>query len=522
MARRYSPGGQRAPPSPVLEKRILNTKRKSTLGESLPEKPTAEVLDLRSLSLITNRPAFTRSHTLDRKFSLQPVTIGSKKILVLLVDFSENIGMLAKQHYSDMLFSKGIFPTGSFKDYYLEVSYQKLNVNGEIVGGDKGWLRAPKPYSYYTQDNYGFGSYPNNVIKLVEDAVDLASRFIKFSNYDCDGDGVVDNLFIIHAGPGAEETGNVGHIWSHMATMPPKLVDGVKVSSYSMEPENGRIGVFCHEFAHMLGLPDLYDHGMNSAGTGSWDLMASGCWNNCGMTPSHPIAWCKVSLGWVRPMKVDKTQSINIKPCCSYPDIFKLQVDEQQYFLLENRKKKGFDSHLSGEGLLILHVDEGQPNNNDQNHHLVSIEQCDGKYDLNKNANHGDRGDVFPYGASCAFTATTVLSSKTYNEEDSGMAVSNIKRSGDLINADVIIGKVSGIPEGKPVWYYNQSLSSVFANCASQHTWANVPDLGWRIIKEGSPDSVTNLFFLCCEAVARKRKVNVYADGEAIYTLYLL
>lgn len=522
MARQYSPGGQMVPPSPVLEKRILNTRRKFTLGESLPEKPTADVLDLRSFSLITNRPAFTRSHTLGRKSSSVPVTTGAKRVLVILADFSENIGRLTTQYYSDMLFSRRTFPTGSLKDYFLEASYQRLNVDGEVIGGDKGWLRAPKPYSYYTQDEYGFGSYPNNTIKLVEDVVDLASRFVKFSNYDFDGDGVVDNLFIIHAGPGAEETGDLSHIWSHTATMPPKVVDGVKVSSYSMEPENGKLGVFCHEFAHTLGLPDLYDYDMDSAGAGSWDLMASGCWNNGGTTPSHPSAWCKVSLGWVSPVKVDKTQCVNIRPCCSYPDIFKLRVDDQQYFLLENRKKKGFDSYLPGEGLLILHVDEGRTNNSDQNHYLVDIEQCDGKCDLNNNINHGDPGDPFPYGASCAFTATTVPSSKTYKGADSGLAVSNIKRSGDLITADVIIGKAGGIPGEKPVWYYNQTLSSVFANCASQHTWANVLDLGWRKIKEGSPNSVTNLFFLCCEAVARKRKVNVYADGEAIYTLYLL
>jgi immune inhibitor A len=510
------------PPSPQLEQKILKTKQRFLTGESLPWKTTLDILDLQSFVLITHRPAYTRPHTLGvpAPVSTASPVIGERRALVLLVDFQDNPSSKPRQHYTDMLFSSGKYPTGSLRDYYYEASYHKLTVTGDVSGedgGKKGWYRAPKAYSYYADEKYGFGEYPKNATRLVEDAVDLAAGHVDFANYDVDGDGEVDALFIVHAGPGAEVSGLTTHIWSHMSNIPPKTVDGVRVSRYSMEPEDGNIGVFCHELGHVFGLPDLYDYDMDSAGTGSWDLMAGGSWNNGGLTPAHPVGWCKAKLGWVEPQLVSGSlKSITLKPSILHPEVYRLPAgsNEKEYFLIENRKRTGFDSYIPGEGLMIQHVDESQRNNNDQAHYLVDIEQCDGRCDLNKNANRGDEEDLFPSKSCDSFSAKTNPSSKTYAGEDSRVEFKNIRRSGENIIIDLFTGEVL-----EAVWHYDQRITMAFAHSSSQWTWAHISGLGWRRIKENASEGDASVVGLCCRAVAADSKVSVYADGSFLYSI---
>ncbi len=226
--------GCKVPPSPELKKKIKRSKQLLKAGKALPMATTVDFLDLASLTLITSRPARTRAHTLV-KFPRAPASIvGERRALVLLVDFSDNEATESKQHYEEMLFSSGTYPNGSLRDFYWEASYNKLTVTGDVSGEGgvtTGWYRSPKSYKYYVNDQYGFGDYPKNVQKLVEDVVDLAAPYVNFADYDNDGDGEVDALFIVHAGPGAEATGNRSDIWSHMWEINPRTVDGVKVKT---------------------------------------------------------------------------------------------------------------------------------------------------------------------------------------------------------------------------------------------------------------------------------------------------
>jgi len=508
------------PPSPELERKIVKTKRLLLGGGFLPDKSDLDILDLNSITLISHRPAFTRMHTLSPASPAPPPVVGQRKALVILVDFADLSAKKTRDHYQKMLFSSSEYPTGSLKDYYNEVSYGKLKVDGDVVGGQNGWYRAPQPYSYYCNGEYGFGSYPRNVTKLVEDVVDLAAAQVNFAEYDLDGDGEVDALFIVHSGPGAETTGNSSHIWSHMSAIPPKTVGGVRVSRYSMEPEDGNVGVFCHELGHVFGLPDLYDYDMDSAGTGAWDLMAGGSWNNGGKTPAHPVAWCKARLGWVEPVAVTSSlQDVTFRPSALHPDIYRLPGEggEQEYFLIENRRKIGFDSYLPGEGLMILHVDESQKDNNNQNRYLVDIEQCDGRRDLNRNENRGDEADLYPSASNTGFSPETSPGSRFYDGRDSKVLVKNIRRSGSDIIADLALGETSGA-----VWHRGRKIDRTFAHCASQWAWAHVPGLGWRRIKDKSADGVANIFGLSCEAAGSGLAVNLYADDGFIYMLYLV
>ncbi|MFC1800235.1 M6 family metalloprotease domain-containing protein, partial [Candidatus Eisenbacteria bacterium] len=215
-----------------------------------------------------------------------------RESIVIIVDFDDNTadtGTYPTSHYNDLLFSVGTYPTGSMRDYYLENSYG----NFETTGQTSGWHRMPENYSYYVDGNNGFNSYPRNAQGLTEDAVIAADPYIDFSQYDNDGpdgipdsgddDGFVDALFVVHAGPGAEVTGSPYDIWSHAwGTYNYVPVDGVYVYGYSMEPEDGDIGVFCHELGHVLGLPDFYDYGYDSRGAGYWSVMAGGSWGGGG------------------------------------------------------------------------------------------------------------------------------------------------------------------------------------------------------------------------------------------------
>ncbi|MBB3192490.1 M6 family metalloprotease domain-containing protein [Halomonas cerina] len=513
------------PPAPELEERIIRSRQELMAGHALPDEPTVDVLDLRSATRILTRPPKTRAHTLISRTAAFAPILGTRRALVLLVDFSDKTATQTQGHYQDMLFSVGSYATGSMRDYYREASYNQLDVVGEVSGtggATTGWYRAPQTKDYYTNGDYGFGAYPRNAQKLVEDAVDLAAPHVNFALYDNDGDGIVDALVIIAAGTGGEVTGNTGDIWSHKWGINPRTIDGVQVRNYFMAPEDGRVGVMAHELGHLLmQWPDLYDTDYTSRGTGRWDLMAGGSWNDNGNTPAHPTAWCKLKAGWITPTTIfNAQQSVSLSPYATHPDVYRLPIgstDSKEYFLVSNRKQSGFDRHLPGEGCIIEHVDDNQSNNTDETHYLVDIEQADGQRHLNSNANSGDAEDAYPAAGNNAFSVNTTPNSKAYDGSDSQVAITNIQRAGDAITADLNVGGVTA-----KTWHNHKAVLQTYSTYHSQNAWANIQDLGWRKIETGNVDGVTNTFLALCDAQANGRNVSVYADGEKLYRMYLL
>jgi immune inhibitor A len=376
-----------------------------------------------------------------------------RQSIVILVDFDDNEadqGTYPPSHYEEMLFSVGTYPTGSMRDWYLENSYGAFNATGTVTI----WYRMPELYSYYVDGQAGFGDYPRNAQKLAEDAVAAADPDIDFSQFDNDGpdgipnsgddDGYVDALFVVHAGPGREQTGSDDDIHSHAWGMSsPQPVDGVLAYGYSMEPEDGRIGVFGHEFGHVLGLPDLYDTDYSSSGIGHWGMMSFGSWGGGGETPTHFIAWCKAELGFLDPVtplgNVDGAQfpEVETNPLC-----YKLWTNgmaETEYFMVENRQRIGFDVSLPGDGLLIYHIDEVVGGNQNENHPLVFVEQADGRFDL-QNGNGSDDGDPYPGSTqNFEFSEATVPSSNDYNDDPTQVAVYVLTQSQALMMADLVV-----------------------------------------------------------------------------------
>ncbi len=372
--------------------------------------------------------------------------------LVLLVDFNDNvadsIGFPAT-YYDSLLFGIGTNPWGSMREYFLENSNGRLDLSGSAFG----WYRMPQSYAFYVDGKRGLGDYPLNAQRLAEDAVRAADWDVNFSNFDNDGpdgipdsgddDGHLDALFIVHAGPGYETSLDTNDIHSHKWVIPQTLVvDGIEVRPYTMQPENGRVGVFCHEFGHDLGLPDLYDRDYSSRGLGGWSLMAYGWWNAFGLRPGHLDAWSKLKVGFADPIvPATNLEGVSFPPIEQEPVIYKLWdsgTGDTEYFLVERREKMGFDDYLPERGLLIYHVDETVGNNDRAFHYKVALEQADGLWNLESNVNVGDAGDPFPGTTDkTVFGYETVPSSVGYGGIDSRVRVFNIAETDSEITADI-------------------------------------------------------------------------------------
>lgn len=390
-----------------------------------------------------------------------PAASGVFKALCLLVDFSDEVSQVSAYKFDSLIFADR---SGTVHDYYSEVSYGQLDIVAVVLPSSIGWLRAPQSYAYYVDDNYGTESpYPNNSQKLCEDLVDLADPLVDFSEYDNDGNGFVDVVIIAHAGAGAEFTGSSSDIWSHKWSIIPRNYDGVNVSDYTIVPEywiapgDLTIGVFCHELGHAFGLPDLYDTDGSSNGVGDWSLMSSGSWNGyLGNSPAHPDAWCKQQLGWATPtMITSNLVGQAIPEVETNAAIFKVSVDgvtSDEYYLVENRQKIGYDAALPGSGLLIWHVDdqvwhnqyEWYPGHTTFGHYLVALEQADNLFSLEKGTSLGDAGDSYPGStANSGFNPASGPSSDAYDGSGGYVSIVNISASGPVMTADFVISLVA-------------------------------------------------------------------------------
>ncbi len=408
---------------------------------------------------------------------------GTGNIPVILINFKDRTTTYASSNFNTLLFSTG---TKSLKDYYNEVSYSAFTVSAG-PGGIKGWYKAANNHAYYgSNDSWGYDMWPGT---LVREAVIAADSTIDFAPYDQDGDCYVDVVAIVHQGNGEHASGVEADIWAHRwslnsayswgysnagayTTNDPCPAGGfIKVNDYIIQPEilYGQIqtiGVFAHEYAHALGLPDLYDTDYSSNGIGDWSLMASGTWNYTTMhgdSPAHLDAWSKYKLGWVTPAQVTTTlTNETITQAATTADVYQLlsgTPTSGEYFLVENRQKKGFDAGLPGSGLLIWHIDgntisskmfSNTVNNYEcypggpscaTGHYGVRLVQSDNLWDLEKYTNYGNAGDPYPGSFNkTAFTSASSPNSKFYNGTSSGVSITDISASGPNMTATLSVG----------------------------------------------------------------------------------
>jgi immune inhibitor A len=365
---------------------------------------------------------------------------GTMRVIVVLVDFSDQVMAQTTQHFDDLFFSTGVLPNGSVKEYFHEVSNGLVDIVGQVVGP----YRMPRTMAQYANSASGTGAAAPNARTMARDAVVAADPDVNFGPYDNDGNGFVDAFVVVHAGPGAEQTGNTGHIWSHKWVLSggEYATDSTKIYAYLTVPEDARIGVCAHELGHLLfGLPDLYDTDNTSEGIGNWCLMAGGSWNGGGDVPAHPSAWCKTQQDWVTVHNVASNTTLTIPDVKDNHTVYRLWKDGapgQEYFLVENRQRTGFDAHLPGDGLLVWHIDDAIANNTNEAHYRVALEQADGARHLENNSNRGDAGDPYPGSSdNRAFTNTSTPNSKSYAGLSTCVSITAISDPGPVMSAQV-------------------------------------------------------------------------------------
>ena len=391
--------------------------------------------------------------------------IGKKKGIIILVNFSDvaineaHDNSLYNRIANEKNFREGNFK-GSVSDYFYDQSEGVFDLEFDVVGP----VSVSKRRNYYgANDSSGNDKYPAT---MIIEACRLADPMVNFADYDWDGDNEVDQVFVVYAGKGEADGGASNTIWPHEWSLSDasfygdgsgaQTIDGVTIDTYACGAELNSsgdldgIGTICHEFSHCLGYPDFYDTDYSGGqGMGYWDLMDSGSYNGNGYVPSGYTSYERWVAGWIEPIELKGNMSVaDMQPLQEKAAAYIIYNDgnNDEYFLLENRDKIGWDADLPGKGLLILHVDynQGVWNNNtpndDPSHQRMTWIPADNKYQYviyqgtKYYTEDGMKNDPFPYGSVNSFGRETTPAAKFYNTTDNGtyfmdFLVSDIERS---------------------------------------------------------------------------------------------
>lgn len=416
------------------------------------------------------------------------LTQGSWNLPVLLVSFTDQPPQYDPSLFQTLIFDTlGVNPDGSMAEYYDEVSRGALQLRGDVYG----WYPLPHEKNYYAADSYGVRRLgaPQNSAGLVQHLAAAADADVDFSQYDRDGDGEVDLFFVVHTGLGAEAApGDRTNLWSINASLSsgwsgvvPYVTDDLRPGStnqyitidrFCIVPElssvrlgeMAEIGTYCHEFGHGLGWPDLYDAstlgGGTNLGPGNWCLMSTGAFGGDSQTPerpTRPCAWAMMDAGWVSTDNLVETERVSFAPVDESGTVYRLWWQGEassEYFLIENRRRRGYDQDLPGEGLLVYRVEEeviaARRGANRINSGLVPglrLEEADGLYQLMATINRGNAGDPFPGATGNTRMADdTSPSMRSYTARYTNLELTEIRQVGDRMEAWVQLSPTGWSP----------------------------------------------------------------------------
>lgn len=385
----------------------------------------------------------------------------------------------SRDYFNNLLFNNSP-SANSLYNFYIEQSSNRFAVTGEV----DGWILAPgNAADYDDNDN-------NDVWKFIRDTVngwyeqqkasgktdaeinEYLSKMDIYDRYDYDNDGnfnepdgYIDTFQSVHAGEGEEAGAPEWAIWAHswyayynlegIAGPEFNKLGGTQIGNsnywvgkYTIQPENGGVGVFAHEFGHDIGLPDLYDTSGGENGTGFWTLMSSGSWlgegnGDIGSKPNHMGAWEKLRMGWLNYTMVtpDKVSAHRLGPSAfntkqNQAVIVKLPQKSvknklyDHYYIAEYKAYKGYDSTLKTgpyffgylnnpllenkvdqfpyqDGLLINYWDTSQTNNQTRRHpgqglvlpidaHYTALKRVDGAIWRNRIQTYDSTFSLYP------------------------------------------------------------------------------------------------------------------------------
>ncbi len=332
---------------------------------------------------VTEESAPTPKQVAARRAKRAPQAVGVKNLaprgLVVLAAFSDvpyqetndSLGMWEMMNKSGYDYEGA---TGSARDYFIAQSDSQYMPDFDVVGP----VTLPQNRAYYgTNTSSGEGT-DTNPVQMVIDACLLVNDLVDFTLYDNDNNGLVDFVYVIYAGMGENDGGPAESIWAHNYSVASKncYVDGKKLANYACSGEiEGRqgvrngIGVICHEFGHVMGLPDYYDTNYSTnyddwLTPNYWSVMDQGCYNNDTKTPPDYSIFDKYYFEWATPKHLAKDAQQDIRMGTGYGDAYQITggADLLPYtttdtaYYLENRQQTGWDIALPWHGMLVWRV----------------------------------------------------------------------------------------------------------------------------------------------------------------------
>lgn len=412
--------------------RVSNVESRTDNEKQFVKKLPKEISFTNEATQARRSKASASSSTIKRAFPLS----GTPKSIVILVNFSDRNFSVSdpKTSFTNLLNKEGYSDnggTGSARDYFRDASNGIFLPDFEVYGP----YTLPQTMAYYGGNDTD--GYDKNPRQMVIDACNLAmAAGVNFAEYDVDNDGYVDNVFIYYAGYNEAEGGAANTVWPHRWTLANSNTkfNGKIVYDYACTSElkgiSGTnmcgIGTFCHEFGHVLGLPDYYiTSGTSTHQTPSyWNIMDYGAYLNQGRTPPTYAAYDRFFLNWLTPVELKTAQNVTLEPITKSNKAYIVTQNGNhnlnganptpvEFFTFENRQKTGWDAYLPGHGMLVSHIYynaytwESNSVNNSANSMGYDIVEADGTASDNNLP-----GDPFP-GTSNVTSYTPVLRSGT-------------------------------------------------------------------------------------------------------------
>ena len=253
---------------------------------------------------------------------------------------------------------------GSARDYFRDQSLGQFVPSFDVIGP----VTLSQKRAYYGENTSSKGGSDKNAGGMISEACQKAydMRLTDFTDYDRDGDGTVDFVYVIYAGSDEAQTDIEECIWAKASSISLTLGNGTKISRYACSgelvvdlPVVAGIGTFVHEFSHVLGLPDFYNTKTGDFTMDMWSVMDYGMYNAEGFVPCAYTSFERYSLGWIPMLTLEEPTTMPIgtmeEDSTAYR-IFVSDTDTASFYLLETIRQEGWNSYAAAEGLLISEV----------------------------------------------------------------------------------------------------------------------------------------------------------------------
>ncbi|MBR0202240.1 MAG: M6 family metalloprotease domain-containing protein [Bacteroidaceae bacterium] len=396
--------------------------RWQAVSKELVKQTSKELGERRNAHRLDRLAKTNKMFTSARKAARRAETaVVKKKGLVILVNFADkSFKSTSKHEYFVQMMNDENNPYGqnygSVHEYFRDQSYGQFDLEFDVVGP----VTVSNNMNYYgANDSNGDDKHPH---VMVSEACKLADSQVNFADYDWDGDGEVDQVYVVYAGYAESSGGASNTIWPHEYNLSggyywdsafseyykkdnniySLVLDGVTIDTYACGSElygaSGSkidgIGTMCHEFSHCLGLPDFYDTEYSgNLGMDSWDLMDAGAYNGDGFQPAGYTAYERWFSGWLEPVQLTNPLTVKDMPAIQDSPVAYVLMKSGKadanstYYLMYNHQQKGWDGASYGHGMLVQYVrynaqdwEENTVNNSTQR---MTIIPADGafKYD---------------------------------------------------------------------------------------------------------------------------------------------